>query len=726
MTQMNSPQYLGNYKLLRIIGRGGFATVYLGKHIHMKSHAAVKVLHSRLGSEEEARRFRREAETIARLSHPNIIRVLDFDVREDIAFLVMEYAPFGSLRQQYPGVMVPLPAVVSYVQQVAGALQYAHDQKVIHRDVKPENMLVARNHGILLSDFGLALLAQSMSNQSTQTMQDPAGTIAYMAPEQIQGKPRPASDQYALAVTVYEWLCGRRPFEGTAAEVTAKHLSLLPPPLRTHVPTIPPDLECVVLQALAKAPKERFARVQEFADALEEAAGVEPRPLSMEHFTTVPIVRQSSRETAVLTRSLNRGSRKLATVPTIMQGEPATSSRESRRQPLVSRRTILLGFVALIGAGGAGIALAAQQRGSATIQRSLQMSTGAAKPTALPTKVPTPTAGPKPTHAPATAPSKPGTTPATDPQPPTPTPDPVPAGTLYVDYQNHANAVYTVAWSPDGTRIASGGSDHTAQVWRAADGSPLYTYTGHTGSVDYVAWSLDSTRVASASDDKTIQVWDATNGTLFFECNGHTDNVHCAVWSPDGRRIASGSGDTTVKVWDAATGTLLLTYTGHTATVWAVAWSPDGTRIASASGNPKATIPDNTVKVWDVATGATLLTYTGHTNTVIYVAWSPDGRHCASGSADATVRIWDATTGNTRLTYHGHTGAVYGVAWSPDGTRIASGSVDTTVQIWDVINNVTTFTYRGHSSTIYDVAWSPDGTRIVSGSGDTTVQVWQV
>jgi len=158
--------------------------------------------------------------------------------------------------------------IISYVKQVAEALQYAHDEKLIHRDVKPENMLLGRRGELLLSDFGIALMAQSSRYQSTLDM---AGTIAYMAPEQIHGKPRPASDQYALAVVVYEWLCGDRPFHGSFTEIAIQHAVAPPPPLHEKVATLSPDVEHVVLTALAKDPKQRFGSIQAFAIALEKA-----------------------------------------------------------------------------------------------------------------------------------------------------------------------------------------------------------------------------------------------------------------------------------------------------------------------------------------------------------------------------------------------------------------------------------------------------------------------
>ncbi len=261
-------QQLGNYQLIQLLGRGNFADVYLGQHLHLNTQAAIKVLHTHLPS-QDIEHFRHEARTIARLVHPHIVRILDFDVEEGVPFLVMDYAPNGSLRQQHPkGTLLPLDTVVSYLNQVAAALQYAHDQQLIHRDIKPENLLLGRNHDILLSDFGLAIIAQSTHSKSVQ---ETAGTIAYMAPEQLQAHPTAASDQYALGVVVYEWLSGARPFAGSFPELAIKHTSVPPPSLREKVATLPPAVEQVVMKALAKDPQQRFARVQDFALALQEA-----------------------------------------------------------------------------------------------------------------------------------------------------------------------------------------------------------------------------------------------------------------------------------------------------------------------------------------------------------------------------------------------------------------------------------------------------------------------
>src|SRR5712691_1047601 len=235
-------QQFGNYRLVRLLGQGGYAEVYLGQHLRLNQQAAIKVLHAHL-TEAEAEHFYQEAQTISTLVHPSIIRVFDYDVQDGVPFLVMDYAPNGSLRRRYPkGNPVPLPQIVSWMKQVAGALQYAHDQRLIHRDVKPENMLLGPREGVLLSDFGIATVVHSSASLSTQSA---VCTLAYMAPEQIEGHPRAASDQYALGVVVYEWLCGSRPFEGSASEVMAQHLSMQPLPLRDREPAIPAEIEQV-------------------------------------------------------------------------------------------------------------------------------------------------------------------------------------------------------------------------------------------------------------------------------------------------------------------------------------------------------------------------------------------------------------------------------------------------------------------------------------------------
>jgi serine/threonine protein kinase len=259
----------GNYRLVHHLAHGGYAEVYLGEHIYVKSQAALKLLFSST-DEENVEQFRAEAKILVGLRHPHIVRMLDFTVEREIPVLIMDYAPGGSVRKRHTeSSSLPLVTVVGYVKQVAAALQYAHNHGIIHRDVKPENILFDADQQILLSDFGIALLAPSPELLGTRAR---AGTRAYKPPEQWDGQPTFASDQYALGITTYEWLCGERPFRGDPWALEYQHKKEDPPSLRQRCPGLPAAVEEVVFTALKKDPKQRFANIRAFANALEQVS----------------------------------------------------------------------------------------------------------------------------------------------------------------------------------------------------------------------------------------------------------------------------------------------------------------------------------------------------------------------------------------------------------------------------------------------------------------------
>jgi WD40 repeat protein len=274
-----------------------------------------------------------------------------------------------------------------------------------------------------------------------------------------------------------------------------------------------------------------------------------------------------------------------------------------------------------------------------------------------------------------------------------------------------------VAWSPDGKRIVSGAASRVVELWSAVNGKLLATLKGHTSVVNSVAWSPDGTRIASGSLDNTVKLWSAADGKLQAALEGHTSVVNSVAWSPDGTRIASGSRDKTVKLWSAADGRLLATWNGCEHEINSVAWSPDGTRIVTGDANGAS-------KLWSAADGKLLARLEGHTSVVNSVAWSPDGTRIASGSRDKTVKLWSAADGKLLATLKGHKYEINSVAWRPDSARIASGSTDGTVKVWNAADGKLQATLKKPYVEARSVAWSPDGTRIASGSKDETIKLW--
>ncbi|KAJ5889647.1 hypothetical protein N7504_010457 [Penicillium tannophilum] len=319
--------------------------------------------------------------------------------------------------------------------------------------------------------------------------------------------------------------------------------------------------------------------------------------------------------------------------------------------------------------------------------------------------------------------------------------------------EGHSDRVTSIAWSQDGSQLASASFDHTVRIWDTATGQRILVLEGHSGiwdtatgqrilvleghsgiwdpangqsilvleghsdGVGSISWSLDGSRLASASYDHTVRIWDPANGQSILVLKGHSEYVTSIAWSPDGSRLVSASADHTIRIWDPASGQSIATLTGHRGWVNSIAWTPDGSRLASASN-------DNTVMIWDPSTRRSLSTLEGHSGWVSSIAWSPDGSRLASASYDHTIRMWNPATGQSISTFEGHSQSINSIAWTPDGSRLASASNDKTVMIWDPATSQSLSTLEGHNGWVISVAWSPDGSQLASASDDKTVMIW--
>ncbi|KAI1073332.1 hypothetical protein LB507_011656 [Fusarium sp. FIESC RH6] len=285
------------------------------------------------------------------------------------------------------------------------------------------------------------------------------------------------------------------------------------------------------------------------------------------------------------------------------------------------------------------------------------------------------------------------------------------------ELKGHSSSVYSVVFSHDSKKVASGSGDNTIRIWNAETGECERELKGHSGWVNSVLFSHNSKKVASGSGDNTIRIWNAETGECERELKGHSNWVMSVVFSHDSKRVASGSSDNTIRIWNAETGECERELKGHSSSVMSVVFSHDSKKVASGSR-------DNTIRIWDAETGECERELKGHSSSVYSVVFSHDSKKVASGSYDKTIRIWDAETGECEQELKGHSSSVYSVVFSYDSRKVASGSDDKTVRIWDAETGKCERELKGHSSSVYSVVFSYDSRKVASGSDDKTVRIW--
>jgi serine/threonine protein kinase len=746
----------GKYRLLEHLGTGGMGMVYLCEHTLMHRRVAIKVLPAAKAQDPSSlERFHREARAVAALDHPNIVRAHDIDHDGKLHFLVMEYVDGSSLHDlvKRHGPM-DVTRAAHYIRQAAFGLQHAHEAGLVHRDIKPGNLLVDRHGVVKLLDMGLARFFHDESDNITKKHNENIlGTADYLAPEQaLDSNVDIRADIYSLGVTFYYLLTGKGPFaDGTTAQKMIWHQVRQPKPVQSLRAEVPDALAAVVEKMMAKGPEERYQSPAEVVEALAPWTQEPVAPPPEEEMPRLcPAARggQDGGPTGTPSPSPRpRGA-----------GVPFSPGPQSRRSPPPgalpgpARPTTPKPDASARAVDPSDPAAATRIAGHtrpAPATGFIKAAPDHDKPQAANPGVP------DTDEALARAETLPGPPDKASPAAREPAAK-MPRPTAPAPAWRNRRLLWVVAvcsvlglacvgaglwWvlsrsAGKATPLASGSPAPADKTPRANEAPPspraeapapagndtggeVRRFLGHASGLARVAFSPDGRRALTGSLDHTVPLWDVATGRELRHFEGHTDSAYSVAFSPDGRRALTGGFDKTARVWDVETGKELCRFEGHANPVWAVAYFPDGRRAISASN-------DHTADIWDVSIGQELKHLAGHGGAIHAVAVTPDQRLALTASWDKTAGVWDTASGQLVRRFEGHTAEVLSVACSPDGRYGLSGGMDGTMRRWEVETAKEVRVFQGHTSTVSSVAFSPGGRYAVSGSFDKTVRVWEV
>jgi WD40 repeat protein len=691
----------GHYEVLAVIGRGGMGVVLKAFDPGLGRLVAIKVLAPQWATSAAARRrFAREARAAAAVNHPNVVAIHAVDSAEGLPYLVMQYVPGQSLQQRLDAGPLPLAEVLRIGQETALGLAAAHEKGLVHRDVKPANILLEEGTGrVKLTDFGLA---RAWNDASVTQSGFLAGTPQYMAPEQARGEPVDhRADLFSLGSVLYAMCAGRPPFRAATTLAVLRQVSESEPtPIRELNPNVPDWLVKTMNQLLTKDLAKRPQSAAELARLLE--CRLRRLQSGQDRDEAPPRRRWAWAAAAALVLGLGLLA---ATVFRIRTAEGTLAIEVNDPNVHV---TVDGNEVAISGAGVAEVRLRVGEhkvqakKAGAVVKNEIITITRDGREIVKVTLEPNAAGGGE-----RALPRAPGGLPGGDRRPG------VPGGARgRAAAKVHAAPVVSVTFSPDGTRLASYGEDGAVYLLDAASGKVLRQLS--VGRAVTLAFFPDGKILATVSDDGTVTLWELTTGKALTKLK-LPGRVQSSAVAPDGKVLATAQ-DGTVRLWDVATGKELSESIGHTKRVWSLAFSPDGRRLASAGDG-------GTVRVWDAATGKEVKALRGQAQTVRSAAFSPDGRHLVTGGGDGKVVIWDPDTGRQVRTWPG--GREGRIAVSPDGKSVAVGT-GKAVRVFDVSTGRAILDGAPAQGAVTALAFSRDGRHMAIGTSEGGVEVWDV
>jgi WD40 repeat protein/serine/threonine protein kinase len=681
-------------------------------------------------------RFLREARTTGRLEHPSIVPVYELGQRQDgTLYYTMKLVRGRTLQDalQKAGPLRRRLELLSHFVDLCQALAYAHSRGVVHRDLKPQNVMVGEFGETVVIDWGLAkvkgirdvsdeelektVLSSKLrtGGEGADTLAgDVLGTPAYMSPEQARGeidRIDERSDVYSLGVILYVLLTGRLPFsEGSISDVLAKVVNEAPPSARTLEPAAPAELAAICARAMEKDPARRYQSAKELAEDVERFQS--GALVHSYQYTTGYLVRRFvSRHKAIL--STATAGVLVAVALSVFYVVTLGIANDDLRRSLHQANMFLAD--SRIAGGQYDVAMRAleavppdlrnwewgwmQYRCRSRVWATLASRSGSGHSVSF---------------------SGDGGRVVTTSWDQVAKIWDAESGKELVTLAGHSGQVLSASFSGDGCRVVTASMDGTAKIWDAESGQELATLAGHSGEWTSASFTGDGCRVVTASADRTAKIWDAESGKELATLAGDPKRISTPSLSWDGRRAFNVSSDGTAKIWDAESGQELATLAGHSGNMLFASFSRDGRRVVTTARG------DGTAKIWDAESGQELATLAGHSGEWTSASFSGDGRRVVTGSSDGTAKIWDAASGKELATLIGHSGQVSCASFSGDGRRVLTVTYDDrTVKVWDAESGKELATLAGQSGQIFSASFSTDGRRVLTVSyDDGTAKIW--